>query len=58
MIENKLHNYVIKLKYNNKNYFINTFNNAIIELENGEKVKDFEDVFEKQGFFEKNTTLQ
>ncbi len=57
MIENKLHNYVIKLKYNNKNYFINTFNNAIIELENGEKVKDFEDVFEKQGFFEKNEII-
>lgn len=57
MIENKFHNYILKIHANNKKYFINTFNNAIIELDKNEIVEEYEEIFKAQGFFEKNEVI-
>ena len=47
----KMHSYIIILERENKKYYINTYNDAIIEINDKENIHDFYNDFKRNGFY-------
>lgn len=47
----KIHPYCLTIKNENVTYYVNTYNDAIIELKNNEKPLDFYRTFKRNGFY-------